>query len=766
MALASGTKLGPYEITAPLGAGGMGEVYRARDNRLGRDVAIKVLPRGFSQNGDRLRRFEQEARAAGILNHPNILSIYDIGTIAGAPYMVSELLEGQTLRETLRAMPLSPYKAIEVGIQIANGLGAAHEKGIVHRDLKPENLFLTKDGRVKILDFGLAKLIEHDEIPSTDNTLTLLTEPGIVLGTLGYMSPEQVRGKPADQRSDLFSLGAVLFEMISGHRAFPGDTPADAMSAILKEDPPEMARAGSAVSPVVDRIVRRCLEKDPNERFQSARDLGFALEAVAGTTGSIPAQAVRPKRSKLKRLSIWVIGFLVLVASYLVGHRAGVATTVQSPVFTPQTFQRGVVHTARFAPDGQTIVYSAEWGGDRSQLFMTRTDNVESRALEWKDSNLFAISNSGEMAVSAGCSYFFLFSCGGTLARVPLSGGALREVRANVRGADWSPEGKDLAVISEVGGRTRLEFPIGTVLAESSGWISSVRVSPGGEMVAYAEHPVQGDDEGSVVIVDRQGHRVTGTASGLLHSVEGLAWSPGGKEVWFAGDKSGAGWADELIALSTSGKLRDLLRLPGITRLHDIFRDGRVLLSKESFGIELFSGGSGLARESDLSWLDATSLSDMSTDGKTVVFEEGGDTESGSGFDLYLRRTDGTPPVKLGSGTNGVLSPDGQWVLAVSGTPDALILLPSGVGEPRTIDSHGIRSYLAPGWFADGKRIVFAGNEGNGWHMYVQEISSGKPTAVTPVINRPGTYENRPLSPDGRLIWARDPEAKGMALSS
>jgi eukaryotic-like serine/threonine-protein kinase len=242
----------------------------------------------------------------------------------------------------------------------------------------------------------------------------------------------------------------------------------------------------------------------------------------------------------------------------------------------------------------------------------------------------------------------------------------------------------------------------------------------------------------------------------VLHSIEGLAWSPEGKEVWFAGDKSGAGWADELIALSTSGKLRDLLRLPGITRLHDIFRDGRVLLSKESFGIELFSGGSGLARESDLSWLDTTSLSDMSTDGKTVVFEEGGDTESGAGFDLYLRRTDGTPPVKLGSGTNGVLSPNGQWVLAVSGTPDALILLPSGVGEPRTIDNHGIRGYLAPGWFADGKRIVFAGNEGDGWHMYVQEISGGKPTAVTLVINRPGTYENRPLSPGGHFIWARD----------
>src|ERR1022692_1229399 len=276
MALISGTKLGPYEIVGPLGAGGMGEVYRARDARLNREVAIKVLPGAFACDPEQLRRFQQEAQAVAALNHPNILAIHDFGEHEGSPYIVSEFLEGDTLRERMRPGRLPMRKATEYGEQVARGLAAAHEKGIVHRDLKPENIFITRDGRVKILDFGLAKLALPEGVPATDaETLVSQTEPGVVMGTVGYMSPEQVRGQAADHRSDLFSFGAILYEMLSGRRAFRGETSVETMSAILKEEPPEFTETNRTVPPALERIVRHCLEKNPEERFQSARDVAL-----------------------------------------------------------------------------------------------------------------------------------------------------------------------------------------------------------------------------------------------------------------------------------------------------------------------------------------------------------------------------------------------------------------------------------------------------------------------------------------------------------
>src|SRR5713101_8328137 len=289
MTLSAGTRLGPYEILAAIGAGGMGEVYRARDERLKRDVAIKVLPASFSTDPDRLRRFEQEAQAAGALNHPNILAVYDTGAYEGSPYIVSELLEGETLRSRLAGGAFTPRRAIGHGLQIAQGLAAAHEKNIVHRDLKPENIFVTSDGRVKILDFGLAKLTQPDPGVGAETNLptaTAGTEPGVVLGTLGYMSPEQVRGKPTDARSDIFSFGAILYEMLLGHRAFRGDTAADTISAILTKEPPDLSETNRKVPESLDRIVRHCLEKNPEARFHSASDIAFDLEAISGSSGA------------------------------------------------------------------------------------------------------------------------------------------------------------------------------------------------------------------------------------------------------------------------------------------------------------------------------------------------------------------------------------------------------------------------------------------------------------------------------------------------
>src|SRR6267154_967308 len=294
MTLAPGTKLGPYEIVAPIGAGGMGEVYRAKDTRLGRDVALKILPESFAREADRLRRFEQEARAVAALNHPNILAIHDIGQHNGTPFLVSELLEGESLRAALDRGALPQRKTIEHGVQIAHGLAAAHEKGIVHRDLKPENVFVTKDGRIKILDFGLAKLAQKPGAEAAADGVTMTsshTAAGVVMGTASYMAPEQVRGDAADPRTDIFAFGAMLYEMLSGKRAFRRDTAVETMTAVLKEDPPELLDPVRSVSPALDRIVRRCLEKSPEQRFQSAWDLSFALSALSGTEASGAARA-------------------------------------------------------------------------------------------------------------------------------------------------------------------------------------------------------------------------------------------------------------------------------------------------------------------------------------------------------------------------------------------------------------------------------------------------------------------------------------------
>src|SRR5271163_281370 len=324
MSLTPGTKLGPYEIIAPVGAGGMGEVYRAKDTRLGRDVALKILPESFARDVDRLRRFEQEARAVAALNHPNILAIHDIGEQSGSPFLVSELLEGGPLRQAMDHGPLPIRKTIDYGVQIAHGLAAAHDKGIVHRDLKPENLFVTKEGRIKILDFGLAKLKQQ---PDSDGgadgiapTQTKQTEPGVVMGTVGYMSPEQVRGKTVDHRTDIFAFGAILYEMLTGKRAFHRSTSAETMTAILNDDPPSISQIVQTTPPGLQRVVHRCLEKNPEQRFHSASDLAFALEALSdsGISSGAASGAREPRWSR--RVLAWSAGLTAVLAVAVVAY--------------------------------------------------------------------------------------------------------------------------------------------------------------------------------------------------------------------------------------------------------------------------------------------------------------------------------------------------------------------------------------------------------------------------------------------------------------
>ncbi len=372
MTLILGTKLGPYEVLAPAGAGGMGEVYRARDTRLNRDVAVKILPAAFARDPERMWRFQQEAQAVAALNHPNILAIHDFGEHEGSPYIVTEFLEGETLRVRLGAGALPVRKATEYAEQIGRGLTAAHEKGIVHRDLKPENIFVTRDGRVKILDFGLAKLSRTEEVHSDDVTRPSQTQAGVVMGTAGYMSPEQVRAQVADHRSDLFSFGAILYEMLSGKRAFEGNTSVEAMSAILKHDPQECVEVNRNIPPALDRIVRHCLEKNPEERFQSSRDVTFALGSLSDS-GSSPAHPVPAPTARAWKSWLRIAGEVALLAAVLgllsLRRAEKAELSVQASILPPpgDGFWTHLNQPGTISPDGRFLALVAMRDG-HSQL--------------------------------------------------------------------------------------------------------------------------------------------------------------------------------------------------------------------------------------------------------------------------------------------------------------------------------------------------------------------------------------------------------------
>jgi len=759
--LATGSKLGPYEILGMLGAGGMGEVYRAKDARLGRTVAIKVLPVSFAADHERLQRFAQEARSAAALNHPNILSIFDIGDgQSGSPYVVSELLEGETLRDRLRNGPLPTRKAVEYALQTARGLAAAHEKGIVHRDLKPENLFITEDNRVKILDFGLAKLTapESNGHGADAPTVQAVTEPGLIMGTVGYMAPEQVRGKPADQRSDIFAFGAILYEMVSGKRAFHGETAADTMSAILKEDVPELSETARNVPPGLDRIVRHCLEKSPTQRFQSTGDLAFDLESLtevssAASKSGVQAAAKQAVAASSRRKVLQISGALVAALvfgalGWWLGSRGRAATI---PEYQQVTFRTGYIDNARFTPDG-SIVYEASWDGEDRQLYMARMQENGARELGLKDADLLAISKNGELAVRLNSTLLSGYAATGTLARVPLSGGSPREVLDNVQDADWAADGDQMAVVRHdpTSSHWRLEFPVGKVLVDRINWISQPKISPDGKLVAFGDHETpSGDDRGGIAVVDLNG-KVKPLTAGWA-SVEGIAWSPGGDEVWFSASNSGS--ATNLRGVSLDGKVRTITNVPGGMWLQDRFNDmGLMITHQIRIGIRGIEPGGKQERE--LGWLGWSGMRDMTPDGKYILFDEEGDG-GGPNYTVFMRKTDGSPPVRIGEGQGVALSQDGRFAVTQPAKGGPLSLVPTGAGVARVL-THDNITYSGARFLPDGKRLLAIGIEpSHGMRDYLIDLSDGTAKPITPE----GTI-GVVLSPDARLVVVHDSEGK------
>ena len=738
MSLPPGARLGPYEIVAPLGSGGMGEVYRARDSRLDRDVAIKVLPGEVGGHPEKLRRFAQEARAAAALNHPNVVAVYDVQSEGTTPYVVSELLEGETLRSAMQRGALPVRRALELAIQLAAGLAAAHQKGIVHRDVKPANIFLTPDGRAKLLDFGLARVVEPGD---TDQESTRAadgpaTRPGTVLGTVGYMAPEQVRGEAVDSRADVFALGVVCYEMLAGRRAFERDSAVEVMAAIVRDDPPDLPER---VPASVARVIRRCLEKAPAQRFQSMTDLGFALEAVAASSmttspvssDTLPSSVTRAPRRRWPAAPVAaaIAGVaLGAAAMFAVGGRAPVATPV---TYEAKTFDRLPVMNARFMPDGQTIVYSSAGRGFAPSLHVISPTAEAPQDLGVPNAHLLSVSRKGELALIVNARYLGQRLYSGTLARMTL-GSSPRAVLEQVREADWGPDGEALALVHDLGnGRDRLEFPQGTALHEVTGYLSDPRVSPDGTRVAFVAHQWRFDDRGTVMVVERGG----GAPRALtpeLWSVEGLAWTPDGRTLVFSGNESGGSVMQPMaVAADGSAAFHAVVRVPARLLVHDVAPDGRWLAVREDLTLGVKVRVPGDDGERELGWLGSSNARSLSADGRQLLMVDIG-LRSGPAYGVILRDTSGTGAVRLGTGSAERLSPDGRWAAAILASPPEVVLYPTGAGVARRLAAKRFDPISSVQWFPDSQHVLVCGTEpGRSPRCYRSDLDGGDMTAVT-----------------------------------
>ena len=746
-------RLGVYEVTGPLGAGGMGEVYRATDSKLKREVALKVLPADVANAPERLARFQREAELLASLNHPNIAHVHGLEESNGTTALVMELVDGEDLSHRIARGATPIDEALLVAKQIAAALEAAHEQGIVHRDLKPANIKVRPDGTVKVLDFGLAKSLSRsgDGMP----TVTGLSSPGAILGTPAYMSPEQARGEETGRETDIWAFGTVLYELLTGVSLFAKPSSSETLSQVLTA-PLNEALLPAATPSSIRRLIRRCLERDLKRRWRHMGDARIVIEeALAPSTDPAAGEAaIRPAPMPRRNVLRYGAASVALLASGLAGgawldRRPRLAS---APSFRRLTFRRGLIRSARFGPDGETILYSALWEDDLCRVHTVRVDGPESHRLDLPNASVLAVSRSGEVALSLGNHEDGTITYG-TLARVPIAGGAPRQMVEDVKFADWSPDGTDLAIVRRVDGRDRLEFPIGKILVAAATGVGAPlgfpRVSPDGERVAFVRYTAPGFLSGQVEMVDRSG-TVTPLSADYLN-IHGLAWR-GNEVLYTAADERQLFRA--LFGVTPGGTSRTITRMPGNATLWDARPDGRLVIAHTDDRSVMIARLHGDDTDRDLSWLDASLLADLSRDGKWLLFTEIGQGGGGENA-VYLRGTDGSAAVRLGAGRAAAFSPDSRWAIASSSSLPSpyLELLPTGAGEPRRLQGHGL-AYYGARWLPDGKRIIVSAVEsGHQTRLYLHELGPGKPVAITP--EGVGAWV---VSPDGSMIAARGPE--------
>ena len=770
MTLTAGTRLGLYTITSPLGAGGMGEVYRARDSRLDRDVAIKVLRSDVASDRERLARFDREARLLAALNHPNIANVIGLEGADGTPALVMELVEGPTLALRIDAGALPLEEALDIARQIAEALEAAHERGIVHRDLKPANVKVRADGLVKVLDFGLAKALDPDALsatPSADSptiTSPAMTQRGVILGTAAYMAPEQAKGRPVDRRADIWACGCVLYEMLTGRRAFKGEDSTETIVAVVSKEP-DWTALPRRTPPSIRRLLQRMLVKDPRQRIDSAAVVRLELAEAAATLKSGTTE--RDGSSDAAGRRRWPLP--PLAAAGLIAVAASLATWAAMPrpttpaavpsTLSQLTFRQGTIGRARFAPDGQTVVYAAAWDGEPFRLYSTRVGSVQSRSIDLPPADLLALSRDGNLALSIARPAVDGFEPHGIMAVTALAGGAPREMFEDVVGADWSADGKTMALARRKGAdRAQLEFPLGTVIHESS-LVLAPRISPDGERVCFIA-----PGYGQLMVGDRGGGaRILATELGRS---DRCAWSPDGREIWVAASGGGSMHVD-LEAVNLSGGRRRLASYANLAAIEDIAPDGKVLVAA---GTQRFStyGVDGVdRRERELTVFDATRLFHLTPNGRRALLWDNGPA---AGLQrVFVRALDGTPAIPLGPGAPAALTPDGQWAAVIGDGAsnqqirNKLTLYPIGIGAARTIEvgiemlpssSGGLgrtdwskRSYE---FSADGNRLLipYGSAPNRPARVYVYDLRAGVMKAITPE----GVTGPAALSHDGKFV--------------
>ena len=628
-----GSTISHYKITDKLGEGGMGVVYKAEDTSLDRPVALKFLAAHLVSDEDIRKRFEREAKAAAALNHPNICTVYEIAEDNARTFIAMAFLEGEGLDKKIEAGPLKLKDMLDIAIQTAKGLQAAHGKGIVHRDIKPANLMVGPDGHITIMDFGLAQLADRSKLTRLDETM----------GTVTYMSPEQTYGMELDHRTDIWSLGVVIYEMVTGQRPFKGHYDKAVMYSITNEEPEPMTALRTGVPMESEFIVGKCLAKAAGERYQSAGevlvDLSAQRKRIESGQSAVLKTAVGPATPaprpapKLKRptvISLAAFAALILLAAAFLAGTSFSGKDPTFPTYTRLTFRPGTVTSARFAPDGDTIVYSAAWEGGRRELFTTRTGSSESRSLNIQNVDILAISKTGEMALALRPPRSLDVSFGSSNSAVPatllqasLAGGAPREVLRDVLFADFAPDGQ-LGVARIIDRLVRVELPVGTVLYETPDRISSFRISQRDGRIAFSERPFGFAGAWQIATVKRDGAKIVLGSHANGQDNLNLVWAADGAAVWYE-----EGWhaANTIHALSPSGATGIVHRSPAALRLFDVSEDGRALASRVNLRVTTNCMVPGQKLERDLSWFDASEVDDMTSDGKTILtteFGEGG----------------------------------------------------------------------------------------------------------------------------------------------